>query len=159
MAGLRPTPDRVRETLFNWLGQTLHGKYCLDLFSGSGALGFEAASRGAAGVWLVEHNRTAFMALRRNQAQLALPNIALLREDGLKFVQQTALTFDIVFLDPPFQSGLLDRVLPLLGARLNAGGVVYVESGMPLGPGADWLVLKHDRAGAVHYQLLRRAHD
>lgn len=157
--GLRPTPDRVRETLFNWLGQTLFGKRCLDLFAGSGALGFEAASRGAQEVVMVEYNRTVLRALQGNVRKLALPNIALRAEDGLKFIQQTHQSFDVVFLDPPFQSDYLPRLLPVLSGRLNADGVVYVESGEPLAPGEGWQVLKSAKAGAVHYQLLKRAND
>ena len=152
--GLRPTPDRVRETLFNWLGQTLYGKRCLDLFAGSGALGFEAASRGAAEVVLVESNRAVFRALQDNAQKLALGNVALHCEDGLKFAAQANGAFDVVFLDPPFQSDYLSRLLPRLADLLAPGGVVYAESGSAFDPGADWQILKQGKAGAVHYQLM-----
>ncbi len=155
--GLRPTPDRVRETLFNWLGQTLYGKRCLDLFAGSGALGFEAASRGAEEVVMVENNRTVHQALQSNIKKLALGNVALRCEDGIKFACQENGLFDVVFLDPPFKSDYLPQVLSALERRLTQGGVVYLESGTEFEPGLPWRVLKRGKAGAVHYQLLERA--
>lgn len=155
--GLRPTPGRVRETLFNWLGQTLTGKRCLDLFAGSGALGFEAASRGAAEVVMVERNRTVFKALQDNARKLAFGNLALHCEDGLKFAAQARSAFDVVFLDPPFQSDYLSRLMPYLPALLEPDGVVYVESLGRFDAGEDWQRVKQGRAGAVHFQLLVRA--
>ncbi len=155
--GLRPTPDRVRETLFNWLGQTLYGKRCLDLFAGSGALGFEAASREAQHVVMVESNRSTFRVLQENARRLALSNVALICTDGLKFAAQENLAFDVIFLDPPFQSDFLPQLLPKLVNRLTADGVIYVESGSVFVPGEGWQVLKQGRAGAVHHQLIRRA--
>ncbi len=153
--GLRPTPDRVRETLFNWLGQDLYGRRCLDLFAGSGALGMEAASRGAAAVVMVERNRAVFRVLQDNVKKLALPNIALRGEDGLEFAARCKEQFDVMFLDPPFQSDYLPRLLPLLADKLAVDGVLYVESGALFEPPAPWQVLKRDKAGAVHYQLLK----
>lgn len=154
--GLRPTPDRVRETLFNWLGQTLYGKRCLDLFAGSGALGFEAASRGADQVVLVENNRAVYQALQANARQLALSNVALRCEDGLKFAQQESGLFDVIFLDPPFNSDCLTQALPLLAKNLAQHGRIYLESGAPFEPDSAWRVVKRAKAGAVHYQLLER---
>jgi 16S rRNA (guanine966-N2)-methyltransferase len=156
VAGLRPTPDRVRETLFNWLGQTLHGRRCLDLFAGSGALGFEAASRGAEQVVMVENNRSAFRALQENAKKLACNNIALRCEDGIEFAQGDHTQYDAVFLDPPFQSDLLPRVLPLLAARLTPDGLAYVETGQPFEPDTAWEVVKRAKAGQVFYQLIKR---
>jgi 16S rRNA (guanine966-N2)-methyltransferase len=153
--GLRPTPDRVRETLFNWLGQTLYGKRCLDLFAGSGALGFEAASRGAAQVVMVEKNRKVFQSLQENAKKLGCINVALHCADGLEFARRETGSFEVIFLDPPFAEDYLPKVLPQLAAKLAADGVVYVESGMAFEPGAAWQVLKRARAGAVHYQLLK----
>ena len=153
---MRPTPDRVRETLFNWLGQTLYGKRCLDLFAGSGALGFEAASREAEQVVMVENNRSVYQALQGNMKKLALSNVALRCEDGLKFARQENGLFDVVFLDPPFKSDYLPQLLPLLENSLTPGGKVYLESGTVFEPDAAWKVLKRARAGAVHYQLLER---
>ena len=157
MEGLRPTPDRVRETLFNWLGQDLTGRRCLDLFAGSGALGFEAASRGAAEVVMVENNRAAFRALQENCRKLACSNIMLCCEDGLGFaLRQEAGRYDVIFLDPPFQGGYLPKALPLLADRLAEDGLVYVETGEVFEPGAAWEVVKRAKAGKVHYQLLQR---
>jgi 16S rRNA (guanine966-N2)-methyltransferase len=153
---LRPTPDRVRETVFNWLGQTLDGRRCLDLFAGSGAMGFEAASRGAAAVVMVENNRAVFRALQENQRKLAFHNITLHCGDGLDFAWRTEGGYDVVFLDPPFRSGCLPDALALLAGRLTENGLVYVESGAAFEPGASWTVLKRARAGKVHYQLLQR---
>lgn len=153
--GLRPTPDRVRETLFNWLGQTLDGRICLDLFAGSGALGFEAASRGASEVVMIERNRTVYRNLQENVKKLGFQNIALRSEDGLEFVLQQNRKFDVIFLDPPFQSDYLPKLLPLLVDKLAAEGMVYVESGAPFEPDASWQVIKRAKAGAVFYQLLQ----
>lgn len=153
--GLRPTPDRVRETLFNWLGQTLDGRRCLDLFAGSGALGFEAASRGATEVVMVERNRAVYRSLQENVKKLGFANIALRAEDGLEFVLRQGGVFDVIFLDPPFQSDYLPKLLPLLADKLAQGGVVYVESGEMFEPGSAWQVIKRARAGAVFYQLLQ----
>ena len=153
---MRPTPDRVRETLFNWLGQTMYGKRCLDLFAGSGALGFEAASRGAEQVLMVENNRGVYRALQDNHKKLVFSNVALRCEDGLKFARQENGLFDVVFLDPPFNSDYLPQLLPLLENSLTQGGMVYLESGTAFEPDAAWQVVKRAKAGAVHYQLLER---
>ncbi len=144
----------MRETLFNWLGQTLYGKRCLDLFAGSGALGFEAASRGADAVVMVESNPAVFRALRENADKLAFGNVALYCEDGLKFALPANGGFDVVFLDPPFRSDCLPRLMPRLYELLLPGGVVYLESGGPFDAGPDWQILKQGRAGAVHYRLM-----
>jgi len=157
--GLRPTPDRVRETLFNWLGQTLDGRRCLDLFAGSGALGFEAASRGAAEVVMVERNRAVYRSLQDNLKNLGFSNVALRVEDGLEFAQQQNRPFDVIFLDPPFQSDYLPKLLSLLADKLAQDGVIYVESGAPFEPDAAWQVVKQARAGAVFYQLLQYGHN
>ena len=160
MEGLRPTPDRVRETLFNWLGQDLGGRRCLDLFAGSGALGFEAASRGAAEVVMVENNRAAFRALQENCRKLACSNIMLRCEDGLGFAsRQEGGCYDVIFLDPPFQSDYLFRTLPLLADKLAEDGLVYVETGEAFDPDAIWEVVKRAKAGKVHYQLLQRVEE
>lgn len=156
--GLRPTPDRVRETLFNWLGQDLSGKRCLDLFAGSGVLGFESASRGAAEVVMVENNRAAFCALQENCSKLACSNIMLRCEDGLGFaLRQEGSRYDVIFLDPPFRSDYLPKALPLLADKLADDGLVYVETGEAFEPDAAWEAVKRARAGRVYYQLLQRA--
>ncbi|WP_181321744.1 16S rRNA (guanine(966)-N(2))-methyltransferase RsmD [Trinickia symbiotica] len=161
LEGLRPTPDRVRETLFNWLGQRLDGQRCLDLFAGSGALGFEAASRGAARVVMVERNARAARQLRDNQARLSARMIEVVEADGLRLAAGLAPgSFDVVFLDPPFESGMLERALELAMPLVSVDGFLYVESGEPLDDDAPllagWTIVRHDRAGAVHYHLLQR---
>ena len=153
--GLRPTPDRVRETLFNWLGQDLSGRRCLDLFAGSGALGMEAASRGAARVVMVERNRLVFRVLQENIKKLALPNMALHNEDGLEFAARCKEQFDVIFLDPPFQSDYLPRLWSLMPRLLAPEGMLYVESGSAVEAPQPWQVIKQGKAGAVHYQLLK----
>ena len=150
----------MRETLFNWLGQDLSGRRCLDLFAGSGALGLEAASRGAAEVVMVEMNRTVYRDLQENVRKLNFSNIALRNEDGLKFVTRGNDQYDVIFLDPPFQSDYLGKLMPLLSARLTPNGLLYVESGELFEAGEAWEVYKQGRAGAVHYQLLQHIkHD
>ncbi len=153
--GLRPTPDRVRETLFNWLGQTLYGRTCLDLFAGSGALGFEAASRGAERVVMVERNPAVLRALQNNVKKLGCANVFVQGLDGLEFVSRDAKQYDVIFLDPPFQSDYLPRLLEILPQRLNKNGVVYVESGAAITVPPPWQVVKSGKAGQVHYQLLQ----
>lgn len=152
--GLRPSPDRVRETLFNWLGQTLHGRACLDLFAGSGALGLEAASRGADPVVLVERNRAAVSALTDNVKRLGATQVSVVHGDALDFARRDVRFYDVVFLDPPFAEGLLPAILPLVIARLAPGARVYVESAASLEPERPWQVLRRGKAGTVHYQLL-----
>jgi 16S rRNA (guanine966-N2)-methyltransferase len=155
LPGLRPTPDRVRETVFNWLGQDLTGKRCLDLFAGSGALGFEALSRGAAEVVLVEHSRAAAAALRENAARFGGRGFRVVVGDALHFLRDPgAGRFDVVFVDPPYGSGLGAAVLPRLRGVLARGAAVYVESDQPLDAGHPWRTRKQGRAGAVHYGLL-----
>lgn len=153
---LRPTPDRVRETLFNWLGQSLQGLACLDLFAGSGALGFEAASRGAARVVMVEQDRAVFEALKRTKATIGAGAVELLREDAFSYLKRTEERFDVVFLDPPFRQNLLPALLEAVPARLAPGARVYVEAAAPVEPGEYWRELKRARAGQVSYQLLER---
>jgi len=156
--GLRPSADRVRETLFNWLGQDLGGRSCLDLFAGSGALGFEALSRGAASVLMVEKSRSACAALRRNAELLGAKNLQLRCADALEFATvaaaDVAARFDIVFLDPPFASSLLAQALPLTVPLLRPEARVYVESAAAFTPVGGWKVLRHGRAGQVHYTLV-----
>lgn len=156
LPGLRPTPDRVRETLFNWLGQDLTGWNCLDLFAGSGILGFECASRGAARVVLVERDRLVFDALARNAARFADARLELVRADALKFVARAAPLYDLVLLDPPYRQGWLDKVAPWLPALARPGMRVYAEAEHPLVALGDWRVVKHGQAGQVYFHLLER---
>ena len=152
-AQLRPTPDRVRETLFNWLGQRLDGLACVDLFAGSGALGFEAASRGARRVVMVERDRDVAKALRESALSLGAESVEIIEDDALRFVARTVERFDVAFVDPPFESDLAHRIMERLPERLNAGARVYVESAALLMLAAPWKALRADRAGAVRYAL------
>jgi 16S rRNA (guanine966-N2)-methyltransferase len=152
--GLRPTPDRVRETLFNWLGQRLDGLACLDLFAGSGALGFEAASRGAARVVMVENDRRAFEALKTFKDLVGAASVELVMEDAFGFLAREG-KFDVVFLDPPFGQNAAAAALEKLPPRLAAGARVYVEAEEPVSS-EGWRELKRARAGQVSTQLLER---
>jgi 16S rRNA (guanine966-N2)-methyltransferase len=156
-AQLRPTPDRVRETLFNWLGQRLDGLACLDLFAGSGALGFEASSRGATRVVMVERDRAVARALRDSAEALAAEGVQVVESDALAYLARAGERFDLAFVDPPYASGLAAQVLERLAPRLNDGARVYVETGEPLPASPAWRTLREDRAGAVRYCLLEPA--
>ena len=159
VADLRPTPDRVRETLFNWLGRDLTGMACLDLFAGSGALGFEALSRGAASVVMVEKNPRALRALHESAHKLGATNLTVVRGDALEFARGTRSRFDVVFLDPPYRLGLQIAALDLLRRLLIERGWVYVESDAVFEPPQGWAILKRARAGNVHFYLLVREAD
>jgi 16S rRNA (guanine966-N2)-methyltransferase len=155
--GLRPTPDRVRETLFNWLGQDLSGLACLDLFAGSGALGFEAASRGAGKVVLVERAPRVADALAGNVGLLAAAGrVELVRQDALKFAGSTPLRFDVIFLDPPYRQGWIEKLCPLLPRLANPDALVYAEAEAPLESCGDWRTVRSGRAGQVYYHLMQR---
>jgi 16S rRNA (guanine966-N2)-methyltransferase len=153
-ASIRPTPDRVRETVFNWLGQRLDGLACLDLFAGSGALGFEALSRGAARVVMVEQGREIFRSLTENARTLDAADAEVVAGDALAYLKRSTEKFDVAFVDPPYDSDLAARALSMLPDRLNRDARVYVESAEPLIPPAPWRVVREDRAGAVRYALL-----
>ncbi|WP_065339744.1 16S rRNA (guanine(966)-N(2))-methyltransferase RsmD [Azoarcus olearius] len=157
--GLRPTPDRVRETLFNWLGQRLDGLRCLDLFAGTGILGFEAASRGAEAVTLVEQNPRALDALHKAAITLQASQVEIVRGDAVRFLQNTTARFDVVFLDPPYHQGWLDRVEPWLDRVLDKDGWLYAEAETPLDRLGKWQTLKQGHAGLVHYHLMQRADE
>ncbi|ARP93733.1 16S rRNA (guanine(966)-N(2))-methyltransferase RsmD [Bordetella genomosp. 13] len=160
--GLRPTPDRVRETLFNWLAHLwagdFDGKRVLDLFAGSGALGFEAASRGVAQVQMVERDRAAVSALRTLRDKLRADAVRIHSGDALEALQRMdASRYDLILLDPPFNQGWLPRLWPLLPAVLTEDGLVYVESETACQPPDGFDVLREGKAGAVHYCLLQFA--
>jgi 16S rRNA (guanine966-N2)-methyltransferase len=152
-AELRPTPDRVRETLFNWLGQRLDGQACLDLFAGSGALGFEALSRGARRVVMVESDRKVAAALRESARELGAAGVEVVNDEALAWLARTDERFDLAFVDPPYASALAQSALAALPSRLNPGARVYAESARPLELPAGWRVVREDRAGAVRYGL------
>jgi 16S rRNA (guanine966-N2)-methyltransferase len=168
--GLRPTPDRVRETVFNWISHLRDGEWAsasvLDLFAGSGALGFEAASRGARSVVMADTNTAVVRQLDSIKTKLKADNVSLLRSDALVTAQSLALRgqrFDLIFLDPPYQQEFLERALPLCGKLLTENGLLYAESGLPLefadGEAPAWMdgweVIRADKAGMVFYHLLR----
>jgi len=171
IAGLRPTPDRVRQTVFDWLGhlgsgrwQSLSGTRILDAFAGCGALGFEAASRGASEVHLLENHPRALASLRHAKALLDATQVCVHAADALHFMDAVAVRgdrFDLVFLDPPFASGLILPALERAARCLAPHGLVYLEAARSwesLHPGqapTDFSVLRQARAGGVHYHLLQ----
>lgn len=157
--GLRPTPDRVRETLFNWLGQDLAGLACLDLFAGSGALGFEAASRGAARVVMVESDRATLATLRASCAALGAERVEIVSSDAFAFLDAVSERFDVVFLDPPFRQNALSAVLEALPPCLAPDARVYLEAASPMPVPEPWRELRRKRAGQVSYQLLQWSAD
>ena len=158
--GLRPTPDRVRETLFNWLGHDLSGWRCLDAFAGSGALGFEAASRGAAEVLLLERDADLVHSLRASQQRLQASLLQVEQADALAWMARCApQRFDLVLLDPPFGAGLQPAALAAAAPLVVLGGSLYLESPAVLTAAdvpAGFALWRAARAGLVHYHLLRR---
>ncbi|MCU0814005.1 MAG: 16S rRNA (guanine(966)-N(2))-methyltransferase RsmD [Burkholderiaceae bacterium] len=159
--GLRPTPDRVRETLFNWLGQDLSGWRVLDAFAGSGALGFEAVSRGAAEAVLLERDAALAASLRASAQRLGAAQVSVVTTDALAWMKKAApASFDLVFVDPPFDAGLFDAAIAAAAPLLRDGGFVYLEAPRAFDPPpAGWALHRHGRAGAVHHHLLRRYTD
>ena len=157
--GFRPTPDRVRETLFNWLGQNLADKRCLDVFAGSGALAFESASRGAIRVVALESSRAAMQAMSRNAGVLDMPNLGLINTDAFAFLVTTPEKFDVIFIDPPFAQDWWARLAPLIARVAAAGAQVYCEYATELKdkdfPG--FTRTRQGRAGVVHYHLFTPA--
>jgi 16S rRNA (guanine(966)-N(2))-methyltransferase RsmD len=158
--GLRPTPDRVRETLFNWLGQDLTGWRCVDAFAGTGALGFEAASRGALQVQLVEQDATLIAQLKKIKEQLKAEAVQVQRGDGIAALKQLPpASADLIFLDPPFDAALFDAALQAAARAVAPGGYIYLEA--PSAWGDEQLtplgltLYRHLKAGAVHAHLLQ----
>ena len=162
LPGLRPTPDRVRETLFNWLGQDLSGWRCLDVFAGTGVLGLEAASRGATDVVLVEQDRTLVEGIGATLLRLKAQGVRVVRGDGVATLRQSAPTsLDLVFVDPPFDAQLFEPALRAAAAAVAPSGWVYLEAPVAwtdasLAP-FGLCVHRHLKAGAVHAHLLRHA--
>jgi 16S rRNA (guanine966-N2)-methyltransferase len=160
-ADVRPTPDRVRETLFNWLAPVVEGARCLDLFAGTGALGIEALSRGASEAWFVERHARAAGVLEQFLHKLDCQNSVVVTGDALPFLQRTPQPFDLVFLDPPFDRVDLKNLCTLLDRGwLRPGAHIYLErskqSDLPELP-ADWQVLRERAAGDVRYTLARKS--
>ncbi len=163
VAGLRPTPERVRQTVFNWLGQELTGLHCLDLFAGTGVMGFEALSRGATSATLVEVAKPALSALNENKKLLQATQATIFPQDALQFLaQHTTQKFDVIFCDPPYNQGWLPKILPLLKPLVTNESKVYVEAEFALDSAQnvtpnfvqDWQILKQKKAGSVFYHLI-----
>ncbi len=158
--GLRPTLDRVRETLFNWLAQPVIGANCLDLFAGSGALGFEAVSRGAGSLTMVENNARVVQQLKANSHLLQLDGVQVVRQKAQQFIQQTKEKFDIVFVDPPFAMADLVEIPQKLeqAAILSDNALIYLEcaSRQKYTLPDNWQVLKQKKSGDVFFQLAQR---
>ena len=159
--GLRPTPDRVRETLFNWLGQDLTGWRCADVFAGTGALGFEAASRGAADVLLCEQDAALVLQLKAVQSRLKAEGVRIERGDGLSALKRLdAGSMQLVFIDPPFESSVFEAALKAAAQAISPTGLIYLEAPrawtdeelLPLG----LRIQRSAKAGAVHFHLLAR---
>jgi 16S rRNA (guanine966-N2)-methyltransferase len=160
VAGLRPTPDRVRETLFNWLGTAVHGARCLDLFAGSGALGLEAASRGATEVVLVDVDPLVARTLRQQLRLLHAHQVQVVQADCERYLRGAPEVFDLVFLDPPFHSGMLPVCLQLLEREgwLAPAAWIYIETerALELPLPSNWSAYRSKTTGQVSYQLVRR---
>ena len=159
LPGLRPTPDRVRETLFNWLGHLWSGEFAgktvLDAFAGSGALGFEAASRGVAQAVLIEADRRAAASLQALQTRLGADNVSIVTGNAQACLARESRRFDLVLLDPPFGQDWLARILPSALQVLTDEGMLYIEADGPLTPPPGTELLRQDKAGSVHFHLLR----
>lgn len=162
--GLRPTTDRVKETLFNWLAQDIPHAKCLDLFAGSGGLGFESASRQADKVTMLEMNPQAFAQLKTNIAALKASNIEAVNTDTLAYLKQPGQAYDVVFIDPPFRQGLLQETVQLLEQNgwLAANAMIYIESEkeLPLTELPEsWQLSREKLAGQVCYRLFERTSE
>jgi 16S rRNA (guanine966-N2)-methyltransferase len=160
-AGLRPTPDRVRETLFNWLAPVIDGARCLDLFAGTGALGIEALSRGAGSCMFVESDRTLARLIAENLARLKVGNAQVMADEAEAMLGGTAQAFDVVFMDPPFGADLWNDSAHRLesGGWLSGDAWIYVESpaDAELALPPTWMLHREGRAGGVRFALYRRA--
>jgi 16S rRNA (guanine966-N2)-methyltransferase len=151
--GLRPTPDRVRETLFNWLGQELTGMACLELYAGTGVLSLEALSRGAALAVAVEGSRTLCESLRATAQVLGAHGLEAHCADAMTYLAAERREFDVIFLDPPFGDDPWPRLLPAAASRLAPGRFLYAEAGRALDPPSPLMPWRSDKAGQVHYHL------
>ena len=165
LPGLRPTPDRVRETLFNWLGQDLTGWRCVDAFAGTGALGLEAASRGAQEVLLIERDTKLIAQLRATQARLSATAVRIEQTEAVSWMtRHRGENFDLVLIDPPFDAGLFDSALAAGAGLLSPGGVLYLEADRAFDDAQALAALgltlhRHLKAGQVHAHLMRRIAD
>ncbi len=157
--GLRPTPDRIRETLFNWLQQQIVGARCLDLFAGTGALAFEALSRGATEVVMVESNPNIIESLNQHAETLGSEGHIIQLADAIGWMKQGIKGFDIIFLDPPFGQGYIEQCCTIISEQslLNARGLVYIESEKSLSLPDGWEIRKQTKAGNVQSALIEPA--
>jgi 16S rRNA (guanine966-N2)-methyltransferase len=158
---LRPTPDRIRETLFNWLQQEIVGARCLDLFAGTGALAFEALSRGAAEVFMIESNPKIVETLKQHAETLGCEGHTIQLADATSWLKQGINGFDIIFLDPPFRQGYIEQCCVLIQEEslLKSNGLVYIESEKSIKLPEGWNIKKQTRAGQVQSLLIQRAMD
>jgi len=162
LEGLRPTTDRVKETVFNWLAHDIPSSSCLDLFSGSGSLGFEAASRHAKDVVMIELNKKVADQLKNNVETINAPNIHIINTNAFSFLDQLPSSrFDIVFIDPPFNKGLLDDVFSKLDSQswLNDNALIYIESEkewVPTNVPIHWSLHKEKHAGQVSFRIYQK---
>ncbi len=154
--GLRPTPDRVRETLFNWLGQDLTGLRCLEPYAGTGVLSLEALSRGATLAVAVDRSRTLIDALRSGALALGSGGLETHCADARAYLDAERRDFDVIFLDPPFRDDPWPWLLPACAAAVVPGGFVYAEAARTIAPPHPLLPWRSDKAGQVHYHLFRR---
>jgi 16S rRNA (guanine966-N2)-methyltransferase len=159
--GLRPTPDRVRETLFNWIQQEIVAARCLDLFAGTGAFAFEALSRGAAEVIMVESNPKIVESLKQHAETLGSENHTIQLADALSWLKQGIKGFDIIFLDPPFGQGYIEKCCAIIieESLLNDNGMVYIESEKDLSLPDGWTIKKQTKAGKVQSMLIKHSMD
>ena len=161
--GLRPTAERIRETLFNWLAPTIEGARCLDLFAGTGALGFEALSRGASEVTFVEQSPVAIAALRQAEYVLRADDLVIYAGDAFRFLDSNVQgQFDVVFLDPPFAAAPLTELCDLLQPYLAASAMIYIEQDKDQPPPTlppSWQILREKNAGMVRYSLVSAVHN
>lgn len=158
---LRPTPDRVRETIFNWLAPFLSSSVCMDLFAGSGVLGFEALSRGAKQVFVVERDRESAESIKHNRGVLEAYDMQIVNRDVLDWLQGPAFHNDIVFVDPPYKLNLLDQIFALLdnNAWISKDSLIYFEQASPYAADAlprDWEIWRESKAGNVYFYLARK---
>ena len=152
--GLRPTSNRVRETLFNWLGQDLSGKKCLDLFAGSGALGFEAISRNAKSVVMIEKDSAVYNQLQKNMNILKIENLTIIRGESLHYLMNANDKFDVIFVDPPYSSELMSQALAMVSKYLTNNGVIFIEyKNFP--ELTDYEILKSAKYGMVNFALIK----
>ena len=156
VATLRPTPDRVRETLFNWLQPVIEGSSCLDLYAGTGVLGLEALSRGAGEVVLVEQNSDAVLQISRNIEALSANGVRLYQNDALEWLKNNRQKFDVVFLDPPYRQGLIEKSSALIRSHgcLKKNALIYIEADKTIQVPDSMLLEKQGRAGQVRFMLL-----